>query len=157
MFTVINVAGLAVGLAACLLITLYVQNETSYDEHWEKADRIYRVTTTLDRTGAIPCACPPILETSFVDQNMEREFAREGVESRLLISFSLLTNLIAWPVAVWAMLSWLQRFPYRLDALALIPLCVLAGAITLSIAWLTVAGNTVRVARRNPVYVLRYE
>src|SRR5690606_17581326 len=46
--------GLAVGLAACLLIALYVQNETSYDEHWDKADRIYRVTTILDRTGGNP-------------------------------------------------------------------------------------------------------
>lgn len=35
-----------------------MQNETSYDEHWDKADRIYRLTTTLDRTGGNPPALP---------------------------------------------------------------------------------------------------
>lgn len=69
----------------------------------------------------------------------------------------LVANIIAWPVAAWAMLTWLQRFPYQIDALLLIPLCILAGAIALSIAWLTVAGNTVKVATTNPVYALRYE
>lgn len=69
----------------------------------------------------------------------------------------LLANLIAWPAAIWAMLAWLQRFPYQIDALLLIPLCVLAGFIALSIAWLTVAANTVKVATRNPVLALRYE
>lgn len=69
----------------------------------------------------------------------------------------LIANVIAWPAALWAMLTWLQRFPYQIDTLLLIPLCVLAGAIALSIAWLTVAGNTVKVATTNPVYALRYE
>lgn len=39
----INVFGLAVGLATCLLITLYVADELSYDRYHEHADRIYRV------------------------------------------------------------------------------------------------------------------
>ena len=78
----------------------------------------------------------------------------------LLWQFSkpvLFANAIAWPLATWAMLRWLQRFPYQIDALVLIPLCVLAGAVALSIAWLTVVGNTVKVATTNPVYALRYE
>lgn len=80
--------------------------------------------------------------------------------SLLLWQFSkpvLLANAIAWPLAAWAMLTWLQRFPYQIDALILIPLCVLAGVIALSIAWLTVVGNSVKVATTNPVYALRYE
>jgi len=43
-FTFINVAGLAIGMACCLLILLYVQDEISYDRYHEKSDRIYRVT-----------------------------------------------------------------------------------------------------------------
>ncbi len=39
----INLFGLAVGLATCLLITLYVAYELSYDRHHKYADRIYRV------------------------------------------------------------------------------------------------------------------
>ncbi len=78
----------------------------------------------------------------------------------LLWQFSkpvLLANIIAWPVALWAMLTWLQRFPYQIDALILIPLCVIAGFIALSIAWITVGSTTARVAQRNPLLALRYE
>ena len=42
-FTLINISGLAIGLATCLLIMLFVQNELSYDRFNEKADRIVRV------------------------------------------------------------------------------------------------------------------
>lgn len=42
-YSLINIAGLAVGIAVCLLILLFVQDELSYDKHNEKADRIYRV------------------------------------------------------------------------------------------------------------------
>jgi putative ABC transport system permease protein len=69
----------------------------------------------------------------------------------------LAANLVAWPVAVWVMLTWLQQFPYQIERLVLVSCCVLAGAIALSIAWLTVMGNTVKVATTNPVYALRYE
>ncbi len=42
-FSAINIIGLSVGIAACLLIGLYVQHEVSYDQHFSKADQIYRV------------------------------------------------------------------------------------------------------------------
>ncbi len=42
-FTVINLGGLAVGLAACLLIGLYIQEELNYDRFHTKSDRIYRL------------------------------------------------------------------------------------------------------------------
>ena len=44
-FTAINVLGLSVGIATCLLIVFYVVDELSYDKYNTKADRIYRVTT----------------------------------------------------------------------------------------------------------------
>ena len=40
----INLFGLAVGLACCLLITTYILNELSYDRYNQHADNIYRVT-----------------------------------------------------------------------------------------------------------------
>src|SRR5688572_19756376 len=42
-YSFINVTGLAMGVAACLLIVLYVRYELSFDKHHEKAERIYRV------------------------------------------------------------------------------------------------------------------
>ena len=43
-FTAINIAGLALGVASCLIIVVYVADEFSYDRYNEKADRIVRVT-----------------------------------------------------------------------------------------------------------------
>ncbi len=43
-FTIINITGLAIGLAACILILLYIADELSYDRFHEKSDRIYRIT-----------------------------------------------------------------------------------------------------------------
>ena len=66
-------------------------------------------------------------------------------------------NFIAWPVAIFAMQSWLERFPYRFTPLFMIPICLVSGLIALVIAWFTVAGNTKRVAKSNPIHALRYE
>jgi putative ABC transport system permease protein len=42
-YAAINIVGLAVGLAACLMLLLYVRYETSYDEWLPEADRAYQV------------------------------------------------------------------------------------------------------------------
>jgi putative ABC transport system permease protein len=42
-YTLINIFGLAIGVAACLMITLYILDELSYDKFHERSDRIYRV------------------------------------------------------------------------------------------------------------------
>ena len=44
-FSFINIIGLAIGLAACIIILLFIIDELSYDRYHEKSDRIYRVTT----------------------------------------------------------------------------------------------------------------
>jgi putative ABC transport system permease protein len=46
-FSMINIIGLAVGLACFLLIALYVGDELSYDRHHEHAERIYRVDADI--------------------------------------------------------------------------------------------------------------
>jgi putative ABC transport system permease protein len=46
-FTAMNVLGLAVGLATCLLILLYVADELSYDKYNTNAGHIYRVTAEV--------------------------------------------------------------------------------------------------------------
>ncbi len=42
-YSSINITGMVVGIACCLLIFVYVLDELSYDAHHEKADRIYRI------------------------------------------------------------------------------------------------------------------
>src|SRR5215469_8479604 len=50
-FSAINIVGLSVGLATCLLIMLYVVDELSYDKYNTKADRIYRVDGDIQFGG----------------------------------------------------------------------------------------------------------
>ncbi len=50
-FSAINIVGLAVGLATCLLITLFVLDEMGYDKFNEHADRIFRVHSDIKVNG----------------------------------------------------------------------------------------------------------
>lgn len=50
-YSLINIFGLAIGMALCLLILVYVQDELSYDGFHEKADRICRIAQTEDHNG----------------------------------------------------------------------------------------------------------
>lgn len=54
-YAFINIVGLAIGLAACLILLLYVRYETSYDEWLPDADRVYQVQTifTDPETGEV--------------------------------------------------------------------------------------------------------
>jgi putative ABC transport system permease protein len=67
----------------------------------------------------------------------------------------LLANLVAWPVAWWAMRDWLNGFDLRID-LGPTPF-VVAGLLALTIAVVTISGHALRVARSNPIHALRYE
>ncbi len=54
LYTTINVVGLAVGLASCLLIMLHVRDELSYDAWVRDAERIVRVHTSYEIPGRAP-------------------------------------------------------------------------------------------------------
>jgi putative ABC transport system permease protein len=80
---------------------------------------------------------------------------------RLLVwqysKYVLIANIIAWPIAGYFMLDWLENFQYRMDIIILPILFVLAGLVALLIAWGTVASHAAGVARTNPIKALRYE
>jgi putative ABC transport system permease protein len=67
----------------------------------------------------------------------------------------LVSNLVAWPVAYFAMERWLQNFAYRIDLTALV--FIGSGLIALCIAWVTVGGTAAKAASAKPVLALRYE
>lgn len=62
----INILGLALGLTCCLLLSLYIRDEMSYDKHHKRASDLYRIVTNfhsgsaVDRVGA---ASPPVAMT----------------------------------------------------------------------------------------------
>jgi len=51
-YSAINIFGLAIGLASCLLITLYVTDELSYDRHFKNAERIFRINSDIRFGGS---------------------------------------------------------------------------------------------------------
>ena len=50
-YSFINITGLAIGIACCLLIFLFVKDELTYDQFHSKGDNIYRVTNEIDFGG----------------------------------------------------------------------------------------------------------
>ena len=60
-YSFINIAGLTIGLASCLIVTTMVINEYSYDRQWNKADQIYRIITNNDQTGERSIASHDVL------------------------------------------------------------------------------------------------
>lgn len=63
-FSIINISGLAIGLASSLLILLWVQDELSYDKFHSKGDRTYRITAEAVglKVAISPVAMGPALE-----------------------------------------------------------------------------------------------
>ena len=52
-YSFINVMSLALGIACCLLILLYIRDELSYDRYYDRADRTYRVTAEQRQGGEV--------------------------------------------------------------------------------------------------------
>src|SRR6186713_577400 len=72
-YTIINIAGLAVGIAVCMMIFIIIQFQTSFDNFHPKKDRIYRVLTEYHHADApdifygkaVPYPMPAGLKTTF--------------------------------------------------------------------------------------------
>jgi putative ABC transport system permease protein len=77
------------------------------------------------------------------------------VLSKDFLKWVIVANIIAWPVAYFAMNKWLESFAYRTRIGAV----VFLGAAFLSvlIAWGTVSYQSIRAAQANPVDSLKYE
>ncbi|WP_128545548.1 ABC transporter permease [Larkinella soli] len=83
-YTAINVFGLALGMSCCLLIGLYLLEETRYERFWPAGERIYRVNQTNhfeeERTAALVSAPvgPALARTVSGVEAVTRLFSRAG-------------------------------------------------------------------------------
>jgi hypothetical protein len=72
-YAIINIAGLAAGIAICLVIFIVIRYETSFDNYHKKKDRIYRVLTEYHHADSpdifygkgVPSPLPAALKTNF--------------------------------------------------------------------------------------------
>ena len=88
-YAFINIAGLAIGLAVCALIMLWVLDELSYDRFHERADRIYRLLLDADIGGHIRTSAtmPPAGPTMTQDYPEVENFTRYGRLQSLSVEY----------------------------------------------------------------------
>ncbi|WP_373493672.1 ABC transporter permease [Aquiflexum sp.] len=116
-YILINILGLSVGMAASILIFLFVQHELSYDKYHEHSDRIYRVSrawfnpdgeTNLHLGHAAP-PFGPLLKSDFEGQIQEavrlmnvNVVAKDGAkvfeEKRFFFSDPEVFKVFSWPL-----------------------------------------------------------
>ena len=53
MYAVVKIGGFAMGIAACLLIAMYIRDELSFDKYYPDANRIFRVTGEYNLNGKL--------------------------------------------------------------------------------------------------------
>lgn len=62
-YSAINIAGLAIGIACCLLMLLYVQDELSYDRYHENSERVVRLANDFNFQGTVNAS--PIIHSTW--------------------------------------------------------------------------------------------
>jgi putative ABC transport system permease protein len=92
-FSLINILGLSLGLASCLLLTLYIQDEISYDRHMNRRDDVYRIVTEFQGVigfDKLATTSPPIALA------MGEEVPEVEVAARLILPPNVAQNLIKY-------------------------------------------------------------
>jgi putative ABC transport system permease protein len=141
-----------------------------FDEEFAKAyeaEKRTSIIVTVFSILAILIACLGLLGlAAFTTEQRTKEVGIRkilgasvpGIVVLLLKDFAkwvLISNIIAWPIAYFALNKWLEDFAYRID----INLWVFASAsiAAMLIAIFTVSYQSIRAATANPVKSLRYE
>ncbi len=116
-YSAINIFGLSVGLATCLLITLYVLDELSYDVYNKNAGRIYRVDADIKFGGDLQklAVCPdplafamkneyPQIENAVRFRNYGSSVVKKGdqniKEEKIIFTDSTLFDVFTLPMIV---------------------------------------------------------
>ena len=117
-YSLINIAGLAIGMATCILTLLYIQDELSYDRYHPHADRVYRIVDDIESGGQIvqtagtPTGWGPALKRDFPE--IELLVRMRGTESAWLVN---LGNTIYYErKVIWAESDLFKMFHVPLAA-----------------------------------------
>lgn len=79
-FSLLNITGLAIGMAGSLILLLWIENQLSVDQFHEKKDVIYKVYTKILKAGEIhtydetPASLSPLLKPNCLKLKMRFEF-----------------------------------------------------------------------------------
>lgn len=141
-----------------------------FDDYFEN---LYRIEENFGRTIgyfaflAIVISCLGLFGLAFfISQQRTKEIGIRkvlgasvpwivGMLSKEFAKWAILANVLAWPVAYLVMHKWLQNFAYRIDIG--VGIFVLAAALALVIALITVSYQSIKAATSHPADTLRYE
>lgn len=144
----------------------YVFLDDQFDRGFRKEELSFKVFSAFAGL-AIFIACLGLFGlASFMAQQKTKEIGVRKVLgasvsgivmllSKEYVKWLILANLLAWPLAYYAMSTWLQDFAFRIS-LTVWPFLI-AGGTALVIALLTVSYQSIKAALAHPVNSLKYE
>ncbi len=112
-FTVINISGLSIGLACCIILAIYINSELSFDNYHTKKDRIYRVGEEMAyanfnarQTGtngviaeALKSNYPEVEETTrFRYMRTSVKYNEKQFTERFHYTDNAVFNIFSWPL-----------------------------------------------------------
>jgi putative ABC transport system permease protein len=73
LYTTINIVGLSVSLAICILIALFIKDEFSFDKHFQEGDKVYRIAGNYSQGGAdrVTSAQTSYLVKSMIEKDID--------------------------------------------------------------------------------------
>lgn len=91
-YSAINILGLSLGVACCLLLALYIHDDMSYDQHHARLNDLYRVITIFenDRGNAMRTVSPPVAHA------LQAEVPEVEFAARIVIQPGASQNLIKY-------------------------------------------------------------
>ncbi len=140
--------------------------DDDFNKQYQVEERVGRLAVTFAVLGVLIACLGLFGLASFSTSQRAREIGirkvlgatvREVVflHSREFIKGVMLANLLAWPVAYWALGSWLGGFAYRTSLSPRIFL--LSAMLTLMIALATISAQVTKAALADPAAALRTE
>ena len=99
-FSFINIFGLSIGLTCCMLISMYLYYELSYDSHHKHANRVYQLGTTFvkegkeDRTANTPAPMARAMQMVFPEIEKSTRLLRTFSEDKTLLQYTDTTGAV---------------------------------------------------------------
>jgi predicted permease len=113
-FSLINIAGLAIGMACSILILLWVRDELSYDRFHKDADRLYRITASLSEMDIHAAVSPaPLPEALQAQIPAVEQTIRLNMRSGLM---QVGDRMFQEEAMLYADSTFLQMFSFKLVA-----------------------------------------
>jgi len=112
-YSMLNLAGLAISMAACVFIAIYVKDELSYDKHFQNSERIFRVANYLkfaNNEFNLPTAPDPLAKTVKEEFPEVIKAGRNRGDASMMIQVG--ENFYQQEHITWADQEWMDIFKF---------------------------------------------